>query len=188
MIELKECQYLAKGTERKCYIHPDDAGKVIKTEFILHKDREQNKIDQIYYAYLLKKNISLKHIAKFFGTVNTNYGLGVVFERIENHDGTASETFENILNKQTLSRKTTDALLEELRQYLKTNYIVLGDVYFSNILCQKISTDRYKLIIIDGIGARRMGWKLRLHMYSRIYTNIRIKKQWKKLLSHYRQY
>ncbi len=65
------------------------------------------------------------------------------------------------------------------------NMIVFGDVVLSNILCQEFKENEYKLIIVDGLGARRFGFKLWLHTRSKLFTKFRIKKQWKKLLDNY---
>ncbi len=98
-----------------------------------------------------------------------------------------SYTFEEIVQKQILTNKEELALLNELKSYLETNNIVFGDVVLSNILCQKIDENNYKLIIVDGLGARRFGLKLYLHTHSKIFTKFRIKKQWSKLMRNYNQ-
>ena len=48
-------------------------------------------------------------------------------------------------------------LINELKQYLEANGILFIDTSLTNIFCKKISKDKYKLIIVDGLGARRTG-------------------------------
>ncbi|KIM02669.1 MAG: hypothetical protein KN64_14490 [Sulfurovum sp. AS07-7] len=43
-------------------------------------------------------------------------------------------------------------LIEELRVYLKKEYILFSDLDMDNILVKKDSDDGYKLVVIDGIG------------------------------------
>jgi hypothetical protein len=43
-------------------------------------------------------------------------------------------------------------LIEDLRVYLKNEYILFSDLDMDNILIKKESDNGYKLIVIDGIG------------------------------------
>ncbi len=185
MIELTKDLYIAKGAERECYIHPNDSSKIIKIEFIDKIDRNQNELDNYYYTYLEKQNISFEYIPKYYGTIETNKGNAVVFDRIKNYDDSLAITFEEIIKEQTLSNIEEKQLLKQLQLYLLDNLIVFGDVVLSNILYQEYKKDIFRLIIIDGLGARRFGYKLWLHTHSKIYTRFRIKKQWNKLMNNY---
>ncbi len=185
MIELNKSLYIAKGAERECYIHPDDTSKLLKVEYNNSIDRNQNKLDIYYYTYLKKQNVSFSHIPKYYGTIETNKGDAVIYDSIKNYDNSVSKSFEEIIGEKKLSTLEEKQLLEELQTYLLTNLIVFGDVVLSNILCQEVSPNHYKLIIIDGLGGRRFGWKLWLHIHSKFYTKFRIAKQWKKLIKNY---
>ncbi len=187
MINLDESLYIAKGAERECYLHPNDFTKVIKVEYNNSIDRNQNNLDLYYYNYLEKKNTSYSNIVKCYGEVETNIGSGVVFDAVKNDDGTFSQSFEDVIAQKTLSKEEESKLLLELQYYLSENNIVFGDVVLSNILCQKISKNNYKLIIIDGLGGRRFGFKLWMHMHSKLFTRLRIQKQFKKLMRNYKQ-
>lgn len=55
---LKEKDFLSKGGERNCYIHPEDENKVIKIVHRNEKHNEQNKLEYKYYEFL-KKEINL---------------------------------------------------------------------------------------------------------------------------------
>ncbi len=187
MLKLQEQACIGKGAERKCYVHPEYDDRVIKIEYIEKKDRDQNRLDVLYYAHIAKKDISFSHIAKYHNKADTNYGKGLVFEYIKDYNKQPSCTLENIIKKEVLSKKTVDTLLTELQHYLEKNCIVFGDVVLSNILCQQTAAHKWKLVIIDGLGARRIGWKLWLQMHSKWYTSIRIKKQWRKLLIQYNE-
>jgi hypothetical protein len=49
-------------------------------------------------------------------------------------------------------------------------------------MCKEISENNYKLIIIDGLGPKRGGFKTFLYLKFNLYTKYKIKKQWKKFL------
>ncbi len=87
MVSIDEKLYLAKGEERKCYIHPQDSSKIVKLEYSNATGRNQNDLDIYYHEYLARKKVSFKHMAKYYGVVNTNKGSGVVFERVVDYNG-----------------------------------------------------------------------------------------------------
>ncbi len=186
MIVLNQDLYIAKGADRECYINPIDNDKIIKILYNNNSKREQNNLDIYYYNHLKNKKISYANIAKYYGTIKTNKGVGLVFSSIKDYNGALSKSFEEIVVKELLSVSQQSILLNNLSNYLSTNMIVFGDVVLSNILCQEFKKDNYKLVIIDGLGARRFGFKLWMHKYSKLYTKFRIKKQWKKLMINYR--
>ena len=131
-----------------------------------------------------KKEVSFKHIPKYYGQVQTNMGIGTIFQSIQNYDGSISQTLETILTHKVIDYQKTIQYLEELQNYLKDNGIVFGDVVLSNVVYQKLDTHTAKLVIIDGLGARRLGWKLWLQMHCKSYNTLRIHKQWKKLMTY----
>ena len=53
---------------------------------------------------------------------------------------------------------------------------------FKAFLDERISEKDYKLVIFDGLGARRKGIKLTFTMKSKLFSKYKIKKQWKKFL------
>lgn len=185
MLVLNDKLYIAKGAERKAFLHPEDSSKLIKVEYHNHIGRNQNDLDIYYYAYLKSKNVSYKHIPNCYGKVDTNMGRGVIFDIVIDYNNMLSKTFENIIIQKIISKDEQIKLLKELQIYLKSNFILFGDVVLSNILCQEYSPNRYRLIIVDGLGARRFGFKLWFHTHSKLFTKYRVMKQWKKLVKNY---
>jgi len=180
MIELKDELLLGDGGERLVFIHPNDSSKVIKVlQPELKRHNFQNELEFKYYNFLQRKNIDFSHITKYYGYVDTNFGKGLVFERVVDFDNTNSETLRYYLKKQLLSVEQEKSLLQELKKYLEDNEILFIDCSTQNVFCKKIAQDKYTLIIYDGLGARRDSIKLALYMRSRLYTRYKIKKQWK---------
>jgi hypothetical protein len=176
---------LGKGHERLCYIHPDDATKVIK---IGHKKtRNQNEIESIYYRYLARTNADLSHIIRCYGYVCANNNRGLVFDRVMNSDLSQPLTFDEAIKTKAVSKDYAKALLADLKAYLEKNCIIFADIGLGNILCPKQANGEYKLVIVDGLGARRLGLKLWLSTHIPLYARYRIKSQWKKIEDKFAQ-
>jgi len=184
-IFLDDAHFIAKGGERDCYIHPNDEHKVIKIVHRKEKHNEQNKLEFKYYTFLKKNKISLNHLSRCDGFINTNCGEGLVYERIVNYDNTFSQSFKTFLEHKTFSKEIEFKLMTELKEYLFQNNILFIDVDLSNVFCKEVSSKKYKLIIIDGLGARRLNWRFYLYLYSKKYTRYKIKKQWKVFFANY---
>lgn len=187
MITLDDSQFFAKGGERKCFVHPEDASKLIKIQYDNSLGRNQNTLDLHYYNHLKQRVSDFSGIANFHGQVETNLGGGLVFDIVRNYDGKLAQTFEDMVRKSFFSSQQEMSLLEELQQYLTKHLIVFGDVVLSNILCQEYAKNAFKLIIVDGLGARRFNFKLWLQNRSNAYAKIRINMQYEKLLLKYQQ-
>lgn len=185
MIELHEDLLLGQGNARYCYIHPEDSSKLIKVEKTKDLKKQQNKIDYIYYAYLVSQNADLSFISTCFEWIETNIGTGLVFERIENFDDSEALTFEEVIIQRTISKTTQKLLLKQLKSYLEINSILFIDVSLSNIICKKVSADEWQLIIVDGLGARRLKLQFWLQRKIKMYAHFKIRKQWNVLMENY---
>lgn len=186
MITLDDSLFIAKGGERKCYLHPEDDSKLIKIQYDNQIGRNQNTLDLHYYAHLNKKVSNFSKIASLHGAVETNLGPGLVFGVVRDFNGKLSSTFEDVVREKRLTEAQELALMGELQQYLTHHLVVFGDVVLSNVMCQEVAENTYKLIIIDGLGARRFNFKLWLQNRSDLYARLRIKTQYKKFLHKYR--
>jgi len=182
---LNEKYFLAKGGERNCYIYPNDETKVIKIVHRNEKHNEQNKLEYKYYNFLHKKNIPLSHLTKCYGFVDTNLGNGLVFERVRDYNNNPSKSFRVYLEENIFTKEEEDKLVSELKNYLFKNDILFIDVDLSNVFCQEFNKDKYKLVIIDGLGARRLNWRFYAYLYSKLFTRYKIKKQWYKFYSNF---
>ena len=184
-IVLKDDLLLAKGGERFCFVHPEDKLKIIKIlNPELKKHNQQNQLEYDYYQFLYSNyNVDdLLNIARCYGWVNTNYGQGLMFQRILDYDGEQSKHLRYYLRNNLLSKQQEEYLLNDLKYFLEKNLILFIDVSTVNLFCKRISEKDYKLVIFDGLGARRKGIKLTFYMKSKLFSKYKIKKQWKKFL------
>lgn len=185
-LELNKNDVIASGRERDCYIHPLDHMKIIKVMKDNINNANQNRVDEVYYNLLNKKKLSFSNIAKYFGSVDTNLGKGLVFERVLNYDGTTCKSFRYVMSYKLVSLEEQKYLISSLKKYLFENQILFADSSLTNILYKKTSENNSKLVIIDGLGAKRMGLKFSLYRTLSLYKKYKMYKQWNKFISAYK--
>lgn len=184
-VKLDDSLLLGKGNERLCYLHPDDPSKIIKVAHKHHMARNQNKLEAVYAAYLEKKGASFDHITHCYGSVDVDGEEGVVFDRVINSDGSASRTFTDVVRERLIPLEEATALLEDLRSYLVANTILFVDVSLDNIMCRQEEDGSYSLIIVDGLGARRPGFKFWLYRHLPLYAKYKVRNQWEKVMRNF---
>ena len=139
------------GQERACYLHPDDAHKVIKIQ--KGESDKQTRRELILYNNLARRKMrNFKHIPQYYGQLKTNLGEGFVVDLVVDYDGGVSRSlwwhFE-----QGYPLAEFLPYLDELRQYLLDNLVIFSvDMGRYNILFQKISPQQARLVVIDGLG------------------------------------
>ncbi len=186
-IELEKKDIIAKGGERSCFLHPNDNKKLIKIIYVKDSHNQQNKLEHIYMSYLEKKRTNLNQVAKYYGEINTNFGIGLIFERITDYDNQPSKSFRYYIANKLIPIELQKNLLNELKLYLEKNSILFVDTSMTNVFCKKIDPLNYKLIIIDGLGAKRIGFKFWFYRHCKLYTKYKIKKQWHKYMQMYKK-
>ncbi len=168
---------LSKGSERDCYLHPDDHTKVIKIAPSEGVHRDQNNLDNHYYRYLSGSGKDLQYVTECFGFVETNLGQGLVFTRALNYNGTPSHSLKYMMFHKKIAVDTQRDLLKNLLTYLSENQIVFGDICCGNIFCKEVSKEKYTFIIVDGLGARRFNYKYWMYLKIGFYRRYKIIKQ-----------
>jgi len=184
MILLNNSTLLARGSERECHLYPNDNTKIIKIVYNQKGLNNQNTLEYKYYHFLEKRCIDFSHISRCFGWVNTNLGKGLVFQRIQNFDTTESLSLRSCIVNKMFTDSIEKELLNDLKNYLEKESILFIDATSVNVLVQHIASDAYKLVIIDGLGAKRDGIKFFLYLYFPFYRKYKIKKQWDVFLAN----
>ncbi len=154
MLVLKEEDFIAKGNERACYLHPEDENKTVKITYennIRTKSKQSEK-EISYYKQLQRKGLNnWKHLPQYFGEVKTNMGDGFVIELIKDYDGKVSKSFAYYLEQNGVSSYTKE--LEEYREYFLEYCIIFNyGMMPKNILLRKNSETDFDLVLIDGLG------------------------------------
>lgn len=151
MIKLSESLYIAQGTNRACYIDPNNSNRCIKVT--ISKDYSESQKEIKYYRFLENQNISWEFISKYHGSIETNLGKGEIFDLIKDYDDNISKTLFYYIKKEEYSHEIPKyiLLLKQLRKYTINEKIIIKDLNTKNIICQRIDKNNLKLIFIDGI-------------------------------------
>lgn len=152
MLSLNDDLLINTGTNRACFFHPFDNTKCIKIDI---KKNKETKREKKYYKILQKNKTPFDMIANYYGTVYTNKGQGEVFELIRDYNGKVSQELDKFLNDKNLSETEILEVIENiflLKKYLFKNKIYVKDLNPVNVIFQKISKDKSRLVIIDGLA------------------------------------
>ena len=152
-IKINEDLFIGSGGHQATYIHPTDATKCIKIPH--NKDDGDVRKEMRYRKSCANKLENSKLVTKFFGTVDTNLGLGYIFERVMDYNGKTSLDMKKFLpttktDSATL-KKIQNILLDFKADFLREN-IAIVDTDIENFMVQEISPDVYRVRIVDNIG------------------------------------
>ncbi len=151
-ITLDDSYLFSRGTNRGCYIHPQDNNKCIKIT-ISGNPKETNK-EIKYYNFLKKRGISWKMISLYYGNIDTNLGKGECVELIKDYDGNISKDLDKYITKNKINEDIPNLvdLLSELKNYLYKEKVYVKDLDPINIVYKKSGPKEGKLVIIDGLA------------------------------------
>jgi hypothetical protein len=151
-IKLDDSLFIASGTNRACYIDPNDDKKCIK--ITISGDSKETNREISYYKFLQKKGVSWDMLAQFYGCVDTNLGNGEVVELIRDYNSEISKSLDyyfRILNKTDEIQKFLK-LLKGLKEYLYKEKIYIKDLNAVNIVYQRYDEEDGRLVVIDGLA------------------------------------
>ena len=186
MIRLQNQTPIGSGRHRECYLHPDYEDKCIKIPF--DSNDERDSLEQYYFDRLLKRNISWDMIARSYGKVATDRGVGYMFDLIRDYDGAVSKTLHYYLiqeGSQETSAQELCLALTRLKQYLLEEKIILANIKPLNLLHRKENGQEGRFVIIDNIGYHNLRFHLCEHWDW--FAMVRIKRKWRAFLSYLRE-
>lgn len=178
MINIDKSNFFGKGNHRECYIHPEDKTRCIKIIVDGNDQSSQIMREKKYYKHLENRNISWDMLSRYYGDIETNMGLGSIFELIVDHDGNVAKTLEYYLNNHQETDSHYDGLSEcfaNFKDYIFTNRIITSRLYPRNITCQKGEAGIIKFTIIDNIGNSDF---LPISNYSKYFARKKITRRW----------
>ena len=153
ILKINEELFIGSGGHQATYIHPLDKTKCIKIPHM--KDDGDVRKEMRYRRMCAKKLAKSRLVTEFFGTVETNLGLGYIFERVLDYNGKTSKNLKDFLPKtapdsQTLQRIWT-ILLNFKSDFLREN-IAIVDTDIENFMVQEPAPGSYRVRIVDNIG------------------------------------
>lgn len=179
-VELSESELIGKGNKRFCYKHPIDSMLCIKVARNPSSWHE-NVIEWVYINHLKKQNVPLDHLIDCYCWVNTNFGPGLVFERVMDGDGNPSPSLADAIKTRKIDLSEVSPMLEDLKSWAFNYSVVVAELNSVNMMIQK-KNGVYKLIMVDGVGGRdRISWKFYAYQRSKFFSRLKTRKQIKRL-------
>ena len=172
------------GQERACYQHPGDTNRVVKIQKG-SSDRQTRRELTLYKNLSRRKMLDFEHIPQFYGMVETNLGEGFIVDLIADYDGDVSRSLWWYFERGYPVAEFA-CYLDELKHYLLENRIIFSvDMGRYNILFQKISPQRSRLVVIDGLGNHSA-----INWFDSIsyFAQRKIKRRWRRFIGRLQNY
>jgi hypothetical protein len=181
-LQLSPPLFIAEGTDRKCFRHPDDESRCVK---VLHPDTETDRFwrEIRYYSRLQRRAVDFRHLTPCRGLIETNLGKAAIFDLVLDDDGRISRSMAYYLAEN--DRRFNDwivAEIEQLKQNFYDQWIVFHDLNPTNILVKRLGFDEFRLVVIDGIGHNHF---IPLASYSAAFARKKLVRVWNR---RYRQW
>jgi len=181
-LQLSPQYFVAEGTDRKCFRHPDNASLCIK---VLHCDTEPVRFRREirYYSRLQRRGVDFRHLTPCRGMIDTSQGKAAIFDLVLDDDGRISRSLHDYLsrNDRQFNAWIVDEI-EHLKQNLYDQWIVFHDLNPTNILVRRMGFDEYRLVVIDGVGHNHF---VPLASYSPAFARKKLVRVWNR---RYRQW
>ena len=178
MLTLTEDLLLGAGGHQATYIHPEDPSKCVKIAFD-PADGDVKK--ELRYRRMCADKLSRsKLVTKFYGTVDTDKGPALVFERVIDFDGRASLDLKDYLSAATTAEaiEQSRALLMDFRRDFLDEAIAIVDTDITNFMVQRLSPTASQMRIVDNIGTPVL---IPLVYWSTLIARRKARRVWNKL-------
>ena len=167
--------FVAEGTDRQCYRHPEFPDRCIK---VLHADRRSGRFwrEIAYFRSLQRRGVDFSHLSRFHGIVRTSLGDGAVFDLVRDDDGRIASSLASRLDTGDPEFNFWAVNeIERLKQDFYDQWIVFHDLNPTNLMVQRLGFDSWRLIAIDGIGHNHF---LPLASFNRRFARKKIRRAW----------
>lgn len=170
LINLDEKSYISEGSQRIIYAYPEYPDRCIK----ILKNKKNRSVDRELF-YLKKYRKLSNSISKFHGKINTNLGLGYIFDLIRNDDGSISKTLASEVHN--IENDNLKFKIHSLYIDFIDRKIVVSDMHSSNILVRYSDVD-FDLYLIDGVGNSDY---IKICDYSRWFLKKKLRRKFNRL-------
>ena len=145
--------FIGMGGRQKTFVHPLDPSKCVKIAYSGNiKDVEKELRYRKICAEKLKNSVL---ITKYFGTVQTNFGTGYVYERVRDYGGNTSKDLGKFLLEADAGKiplQTAENVLLKFKEDFLRECIVTVDRNTANFMVQESPKGVYQVRIVDNIG------------------------------------
>ena len=199
MIDLSGSTPFAEGGNRKCFIHPAQSDrclkvihpgllkKIIKNKPWYKKLRSKDSFDDNLREQEAYKQKALtannpevwKHLAKWYGMVETSLGMASETELIKNNEKVA-ETLESYLFANGLTDEIKLAI-NQFHKWLRENLILTKNLIPHNLVIKK-ENGEIIIKIIDGLGSQAfIPLPNHSNFFAKRYVERRIELMWSRI-------
>ena len=176
VLVLSDREPVGQGTRQLVFEHPtqsDTLIKVLKPEIY---DRNGNLKERRWYRSFHKATAFFPFKREFSefvdliarhqegapdlplcyiqGLIQTDLGIGFIYEKIADPDGKLSQTVYQIIKSKTATQQHIDDL-DPFFDALEENHVVLGDLNMKNIVYQKRADGTARYVCVDGVGSKQ---------------------------------
>lgn len=178
---LEEKHLIGEGFHRRCFIHPTDDNLCVKVGKIDLTKEMAREYD--YYKRLNKKQISWDCLSQYYGVIQTNIGVGYIYQLIKDDNNQPSKTLEHYLQND-MPIGATNAL-KQLENYLLTQVVITTSLKPRNIVLQKYNNHVKNAVIVDDIGNTEF---IPLSNVSNVFARLKIRRKLNRLKKHLATY
>ena len=193
---------LAVGQLRAVYQHPhnrDELVKVIRPEMLSRWGKRARWIKRLpramhYVGYLreIKEYIAARArapgidppIARMIGIIDTDFGLGLVTEKVVDANGALAPTLAAMYEKSRGFTPAIDAALAAFLDGLLACNVIVGDMHAWNIVYGTDSRGGERFVMIDGFGEKHA---IPLSSMSRTMNRYRTRRVFARMLVRLRE-
>lgn len=160
-LELTEADLLGSGSKRLCYAYPGNEELCIKVgrpDLPWNIAQKQSFAEEAYLEYLQCRDGAYPEMfPKLYGWVPTNYGPGLVSERIINFEGDRSVTLRQLLEAGRIGLSEAVSIMEAIVDQAVQRSLLISDWNTDNVMLRE---QHGKMpVLIDGFGPKIQGIK-----------------------------
>lgn len=165
-------------------IHPRLAGGYKRRLAWLKRNRRHGSFQWLiramteYLVYQCRDKTVLGIMPVIHELVRTNYGFGLVVERINNYDGTLSPTLKDVVQQEGLTPQLA-SMASRLCDTLIEHHVIVSDFKGENLLVVENPKGDRRLIVIDGFGERNA---IPLSSWFKQWYRLRARKRCRRML------
>ncbi len=178
MLKLDRSGFVGRGLHRECYIHPENEDLCVKV--VVAGNEDETRREKKYYRHLEERNVCWEMIPRYYGDVETNMGIGSVFDLIVDRAGTVARTLEYYLNSNEKTEEHSAGLMHalvSLKEYLLEYRIITMSLKPKNIVYPLEGETEPRLVVVDNIGNSDF---IPVCTYSNYFARKKILRKWKK--------
>lgn len=193
-VVLTDDYYIGKGMNMSVYINPMNPLQCIKIK--IGSLREYSLEMKYRRSRQLRRLPQSLLMVKYYGEIETNLGIGYVYERVVDYDGTTSMSLHDLVQLEMQAREKgispkeiagTEKELPRVKDTLLVTYknilserIILHDNDCHNFMIQFSTPTSWRIRIIDGFGYRVL---IPLAHYIDFFSVLRVELFWHRFIN-----